>query len=898
MAEHSNFKEFVKNKRVISEEGHLVPGMLWRNLDVDIYDREYIEDLQRENADKAKRKERITEFAPQPGFQEKVLDCQADILIIGGKRGGGKALCINELVASPFGFRKIQDVHVGDTVIGQDGRFTKVIAETPIHERECYRVTFSDGSHVDVSDEHLWKIRRSCHQTKRRRIAGLTSDNIDLDSRIWTTKMMYNYLQKQINGDCNLLIPLCEPVHFTKSGRSMARLNIDPYVIGVLIGDGCITESRNGVSFYTIDEEIKQEMEKSVRFRKGVKGDELKDILKELDLYGHYSYNKFIPSCYKYAPVEERFALVQGLMDTDGYIDDGGSCCYNTTSEELAKDFKFIIESLGGTVTITKKKTGYKKERDSYNCYIRIPETERLFRLTRKKERCKPFNGGVSTRTRRITTIEHIGEKQCKCIQVDNIDGLFLTNDFIVTHNSAIMTLLPLYEVHNPLFTGYGFRKEEKDIMKGLWATAKIFYTGFAEPVETTLTWNFPSGAKQKYEHLQNEANIDRRFRGVELPLIFVDEVAQINEKSFFTLLASNRNSIGCVNKFVGSCNPVSKKHWLHKFISWYIDEDTKEIIKERNGNIRYFYKHGDTVDDIIWGDSKEEVYEKAKGFIDYLLDGDEDPYSLISSLCFIEGEYKDNKIFKALDSSYKGRLVQQGSAQAAKDIKGLWDEDDETEAQLSSVEFEEKFMNNPQPQIGNRIRSCVIDVALERDFMVLYAFEGNHVFDIDFFTGVFSDDAVVMVDNFLNKNSIREENMVFDENGLGIYLKGFFRKAKGFNNKAAASNPRLWKNQKSECCEKFITAVKQWKYSISEDVLNRKITLSGGVTVTVAERLLIERKVLQRKSTNEGVFEIISKPAMKGLIGHSPDFIEGLIMHEMIVDKKERKFRNIGMLC
>lgn len=461
---------------------------------------------------------------------------------------------------------------------------------------------------------------------------------------------------------------------------------------------------------------------------------------------------------------------------------------------------------------------------------------------------------------------------------------------------SFIMSMLPLYEVWNQAFTGYGFRKEEKDITKGLWNTSKIVYNGYATAAESSFTWTFPTGAKQKYEHLQNENEIDRRFRGVELPLIFIDELPQINEKTFFTLLGSNRNTIGARNRFVCSCNPVSRQHWVHKLISWYIDEDTKAIIPERDGKIRYFFKYGNTVDDMIWGNSREEVYNKAKGFIDILTDEGEDPLTLISSFCFIEGLYNDNKIFKSLDQTYKGRLVQQGGIVASKDIKGIWGDDDESETQITATEFEDCFLDNPVSQIGD-FRSCIIDVALTRDFMVLYFFEGNNVSDMEFFTGVFSDDAVEFIAKFLRKHDIREENMVFDENGIGIYLQGFFRSAKGFNNKSQATNPKLWNNLKSECCEKFIKDVKAMKYSISPEVLQKKVPIKGGGYTTVRDRLIAERLALRRKTTDNGRWEVISKPEMKVIVGHSPDFIEGLIMHKVFDKKRNSKFRNLGCL-
>lgn len=184
-----------------------------------------------------------------------------------------------------------------------------------------------------------------------------------------------------------------------------------------------------------------------------------------------------------------------------------------------------------------------------------------------------------------------------------------------------VMELAPLRFVDNPLFTVNGYRKEEDDIKRGLWNTSKKIYSNIATPKESSFRWVFPSGAVSTYEHLQNENEIDRRFRGVEIPFIIVDEVTQISFNTFFTMLASNRNSLGIKNQFIGSCNPVGPKHWLHKFIEWYIDPDTKEIIPERDGKKRYFYKYGKHISEIYWGNSKEEVYAKAKDKIDLVFE-------------------------------------------------------------------------------------------------------------------------------------------------------------------------------------------------------------------------------------------------------------------------------------
>ena len=454
------------------------------------------------------------------------------------------------------------------------------------------------------------------------------------------------------------------------------------------------------------------------------------------------------------------------------------------------------------------------------------------------------------------------------------------------------MLLTPMYNIDNPLFVSNGFRREEKDILRGFWSSSKSMYMKMAEPTESSYTWGFPSGAKIRFEHLQDQQKIDQRFRGTEMPMILLDELPQINEKTFFTLLASNRNTIGVDNRFIASCNPVGSKHWVYKLIEWYINQDTHEIIPERSGKIRYFYRHGDNISDIFWGNTKEEVYELAKTHIDFICSEGEDPLSLITSLCFIDGDFADNEIFKAKDPSYKGRLAAQGGQQSIKDIKGLWvDANEESSALLSSSDFENMFNNQPQTS-GKRY--CIADVALSRDFFVLYAFDGRHVFDIEYFNGTISSTAVDICRKFLEKNSIREENFLYDGNGIGLYLEGFFKKAKKFNNKAAASDPKLWNNLKSECAEKFVNNVKEYKYSISESVLNRIIGQNGQ---TIEDRLQKERQALRRKENDNGRFEIIGKPEMKSHVGHSPDFIESLFMREYFSDKEKKSIRNLGML-
>jgi len=452
-----------------------------------------------------------------------------------------------------------------------------------------------------------------------------------------------------------------------------------------------------------------------------------------------------------------------------------------------------------------------------------------------------------------------------------------------------IMNMLGVYGISNPLFSMHGFRREKNDLESGLWAAGQPLYRKIADGM-SDMEWKFPSGARITYEHMAIEDKAEQRFRGVEMPYIIVDEVTHFRIETFFTLFASNRNTIGMKSRFIGSCNPVSSRHWVHKFIKWYIDDDTKTIIPERSGKIRYFYKYGKSAEDIFWGNTKEEVYKKAKGPIDTIINGGVGGTykDLISSFCFIEGSASENKIALTKDPDYIRKLTQQGGEQALKDLIGTWSDDEESEALLNQEDIEKLFTNTPQTD-GRRC--CTADVALAGDFFVMGAWQGRHLEDFIAFHGVLSDAAVDICRNFLEVHSIREENFLYDENGLGLFLKGFLKKAKGFNNKQAASNQKIWNNQKSECAEKFVQGVKHGKYSINPDL---RLRMFAGMPFE--DRLLSEKNALRRKENDGGRFEIISKPDMKKFVGHSPDLIEMLFEREGIDDKKG-SFRNVGML-
>ena len=173
------------------------------------------------------------------------------------------------------------------------------------------------------------------------------------------------------------------------------------------------------------------------------------------------SYEKFIPEIYLHASTRQRLELLQGLMDTDGYIDLQSTTSYYTTSQRLAYEVQYLVRSLGGIAAIGTKDPHYHHNgelrygRKAYNVNIRYKVPSDLFKLSRKKERANDNNQYAKTLRLRIESITPVGYEECQCIEIDHPDHLYVANDFIVTHNSStVKELSPLPALHTDYVKG------------------------------------------------------------------------------------------------------------------------------------------------------------------------------------------------------------------------------------------------------------------------------------------------------------------------------------------------------------------------------------------------------------------------------------------------------------
>lgn len=375
-------------------------------------------------------------------------DDKLDILSISMPPGTQKCQPLYSKILTPNGFTTMGEVEVGTKVISGTGNVSTVLSISPIKRRNIYEVTFDDGSKTRCSDNHLWTVQTRDDRRRKNKDGSEKYRTIELSQ-------MLNNFKVENRKRCNYSIDYVPPIDF----EITKKLEVDPYFLGVLIGDGSITDGN--MSITTKDAELLERVKMNVPLEyefihKGKYGyyiktntyysqgkSKLRKSLEKYGIYGNSSKEKHIPKEYLYASYEDRLWLLRGLMDTDGYASlKSTNCSYATISEQLAIDVKELVNSLGGYAKITKGKAGYKKDgvfircNDCYTVTIGFSsEQPNPFYIKRKAERYKPKRTVLK---RFITNIEFVGQEECQCIYIDDESHLYITDDYIITHNTTL----------------------------------------------------------------------------------------------------------------------------------------------------------------------------------------------------------------------------------------------------------------------------------------------------------------------------------------------------------------------------------------------------------------------------------------------------------------------------
>ena len=367
---------------------------------------------------------------------------EVKIKVVDAICGAGKAQPLYSDVLTKDGFKKMKDIKVGDKVFGEDGDLYNVIGVYPQGKKDIYEVEFQDGTSTRCCDEHLWTYQLP-HDRPKNKFRTSTLKEI-----------MYNGIYKEFKDRRvpQVYIPITNPINFEKKD-----VLIDPWLLGVLLGDGCLKEKSSPL-ISNVEEDILSRVSKEIndlgmKLNKSWKNDynivnnrrgyenKLNKLLRYYDLLNKNAYNKFIPNDYKINSKEIRIEILRGLIDTDGFVDKNENIEFSSSSKQLALDVKFLVESLGGTARIVSRIPKYKYKGElregalSYRVYIKQPLNLKFFSSNK-------HNNKISVKRQRdvyrqVRSITFVGEEECQCIKVDNPSSLYLTDNFIVTHNTS-----------------------------------------------------------------------------------------------------------------------------------------------------------------------------------------------------------------------------------------------------------------------------------------------------------------------------------------------------------------------------------------------------------------------------------------------------------------------------
>jgi replicative DNA helicase len=397
---------------------------------------EYIERLY-------ERKEHVTGIAT--GFEKLDLETSglqpSDFIIIAGRPSMGKAQPLDAKVKTVTGWKRMGDLRLGDELASVDGGRSLVSGIFPQGRRQVYRVTFSDGRSMECCDEHLWRV----HYRGWREPRTLTTERVSQMLRV----KRYQH---------RLWIDVPSGVH----GHGEA-LPIDPWVLGALLGDGKL--SGTSLIFSTSDAAMLEQLLERTRegfalravggydwrivqatgaHRRGIQGvspNRLMEALRGLGLWGIRSDEKFIPGIYLNASREARLDVLRGLMDTDGWVERWGSARFCSTSERLAGNVAELVRSLGGWCSVRARRTTYRYRGEkragkrAFVCNVHYPAPKTIFGLAVKRDRA------LTAPRRRwrpvFVSVEPTRVTDTQCIAVTHPSRLYVTDDYVVTHNTA-----------------------------------------------------------------------------------------------------------------------------------------------------------------------------------------------------------------------------------------------------------------------------------------------------------------------------------------------------------------------------------------------------------------------------------------------------------------------------
>lgn len=424
----------------------------------------------------------------------------------------------------------------------------------------------------------------------------------------------------------------------------------------------------------------------------------------------------------------------------------------------------------------------------------------------------------------------------------------------------------------------------------GLLDTLRDIYGSYVEIVESgEPRATFPSGARIDVTHVadQSREKVLQRFKGRQYDYIYFDEMNGFTWDCFTAIYSRNRGTAAWTGKVRGTTNP-DKNSWLRIFLDWYIGPDG--IIRDdRNGVVRYFYINGETVNDVVWGDSKEEVYQKCKIGIDRVLSkingktGKSTYQDLIKSFTFYLGRISENKAMMGDNKGYVGSVALTGGRSAQQLLEGNWNVSPDTDLNAPIQPYMAASVFDNDPCINND-KWITVDLAdVGDDNTIILVWNGFHVIDYKILPKSMprmnADKILYMAQAY----DVADSHIIYDAT-RAVYVNDYIPDAvpylsgKSPRGKYARAASRL----KDEVYLRLVDMIKNGRISFSDKIANAIYLHDNmSIPITIQAEFIEECSVVRFDEGVNGKKQLLSKKQMNKLLGknRSMDLLDACSM-------------------
>ena len=535
--------------------------------------------------------ERIDRRYTAYGGAAVLFRCEKKEVLVESGAGTGKAQPLDAIVYTPSGPLPMGFILPGMEVCTPSGA-AQVVAVWPQGKQDVYQVEFSTGEIVRCTEDHLWKINcgevvstwnllrgggqevplaRLEFREREQEISPYIMGVLLGDGHLRPGLISFSTADDQIYDEVHIGLP--PGYKLRPRGKYGFAIGCDGWRPRWRQRRGSVRKrgSRYYASAQVLRErryfggfDTREEAQAAIDSRdltadhRGWWG-----VIASLGLENSRSWDKFVPELYKYASAEQRLAVLQGLMDTDGTVDrKTGMPSFTTVSRRLAEDVRFLFESLGGLASITEKKTSGRR---AYNVWPRYHDNKSLFRLDRKRDLARQRKKRVIRKAVRVTKV---GREECQCITVDTPDGLYFTDHAVVTHNSFSVMWRVNHLCRKYPGSRHVFARDKRTALNQSvlpdWEKDVLYHghPALRGPRRTHReSYIYPNGSEVILHSLEN---VDR-ILSAQFDTINIFQAEELQDEdvweSLTTRLRYGRMPFG---QIVADVNPSAAAHWLN----------------------------------------------------------------------------------------------------------------------------------------------------------------------------------------------------------------------------------------------------------------------------------------------------------------------------------------------